>query len=104
MNSELSSSSELESVRERVDGALKSLADLLGAAARPMPKETGNGTYLADDPPDLLDRIKVDIQNLSHLGISDVTTLLEAQKNYLSGTFMDDKHYLMEGLTNVSII
>lgn len=102
MSSELSTSSELEAVRDRVDGALKSLADLLSAAGRPMPTETGNGTYLADDPPDLLDRIQADIQNLSHLGIRDVSTLLEAQKVYLSGTFMDDKHYLMEGLTSVS--
>ena len=103
MSSELSTSSELEALRERWDGALKSIADLLGTAARPLPKETGNGTYLAEDPPDLLDRIQIDIQNLSHLGIRDVATLLEAQKNHLSGTFMDDKHYLMEGLTNVGV-
>ena len=104
MSSELSSSSELEAVRERVDGALKSLADLFNAAARPLPTETGNGTYLEDDPPDLIDRIQADIQNFSHLGIRDVATLLEAQKTYLSGTYMDDKHYLMEGLTSVSLI
>ena len=102
MSSELSTGSELEAVRDKVDGALKSLADLLSAAGRPMPTETGNGTYLTDDPPDLLDRIQADIQSLSHLGIRDVATLLEAQKVYLSGTFMDDKHYLTEGLTSVS--
>lgn len=103
MSSELSSSSELEAVRERVDGALKSLADLFSAAARPLPTQTGNGTYLEDDPPDIMDRIQADIQNLSHLGIRDVATLLEAQKTYLSGTYMDDKHYLMEGLTSVRL-
>ena len=103
MNSELSSGSELDVVRERVDGTIKCLADLFSAAAKPLPTQSGNGQYLEPDPPDLLERIQNDIQNLSHLGVRDVSTLLQVQKNNLGGTLTDDKHYLLEGLLNVSI-
>lgn len=96
------SPSELDSLRERIDDAFKSFAAMISAARRPLPDQTGNGKYLNEDPPDMLDRVRGGIADLGHLGIKDITTLLEMQRKKMSGDSTDDKQYLMEGLIEVS--
>lgn len=78
--------------------ALQKYAHLVQSAARPLPTQTGDGTYLPDDEPhaNLLGDLKT-------LGVSDVKTLLSALEQTVTGSKeIDDKTMFMENLITLA--
>lgn len=76
------------------------MAGLISAARRPLPDQTGDGTYVDDKPisPSVMDKVNGGLGDLSHLGIKDVDTLLKVAELGKSGEPWQDKEYLMEHL------
>jgi hypothetical protein len=95
---------EFDKVRNEISSGFKEWAALISAARRPLPDQTGDGTYLEPDlsDPDLLQTLKGDLKDFSSLGITDLATLLEVLEKNKSGATWDDSKYLMEKLIQVS--
>ncbi|TID24533.1 heme peroxidase [Venturia nashicola] len=98
--------SELQQLRDRLGKEFRAKASLISAARRPLPDQTGNGTYLDDKPihPDVMDKVNEGLRDLSHLGIKDVETLLKVVELGKSGEPWQDKEYLMEHLIQTASI
>jgi hypothetical protein len=91
--------SELTKLREALGGSFKKMAGLVGAAAAPVPDQTGDGSkIIPEDDPAILKKIADGLSDLSYLGADNVKALLEIQKDKMMGAYTDDKTYLMEGL------
>lgn len=92
--------SEVQKLRDGLGKDFRQMASLISAARKPLPDQTGDGTYLDDKPisPDVLHKVNEGLGDLSHLGIKDVETLLKVVKLGKSGEPWDDKEYLMEHL------
>ncbi|KAH7359935.1 heme peroxidase [Pyrenochaeta sp. MPI-SDFR-AT-0127] len=91
--------SELAKIRQSLGGSFRSLAALIGAAAAPVPHQTGDGSKITpEEKASLLKKIEGGLRDMSHLGVENIQTLLEMQKEKLTGAPTDDKTYLMEGL------
>ncbi|KAL1964166.1 hypothetical protein VTN77DRAFT_7254 [Rasamsonia byssochlamydoides] len=76
--------------RNEVIATFEKYAQLIHASRRPLPTQTGDGTYLEHEPSSSL------FQDLRALGFKDYGTLLEVMKNKASGQLVDDKTMLME--------
>ena len=85
--------SEIAQIRRKLNSSFKQFAELASAVRRPLPTQTGDGTYLPDTP-DTLQKINASLKDLGSLGISDINTLLEVAQKQKSGTLWD----LMERL------
>ena len=91
--------SELDKLRKTLGGPFKLLGSLAGASMAAVPDQTGDGSKLSpEDKSALYKRIEGDLQDMSHLGVSDVKTLIDIAGAKLSGEPVDDKTYLMEGM------
>lgn len=91
--------SELDKVQRALKHSLKSLANVVGASRADVPDDTGDGSRLSPEEKNALyKRIEGDLRDLSHLGVSNVKSLIEIEAQKLAGEPMDDKKYLMEGL------
>ncbi|PVI05849.1 hypothetical protein DM02DRAFT_53467 [Periconia macrospinosa] len=91
--------SELDKVRKALKHSLKSLGRVIGASHAPVPDDTGDGSRLSPEEKNALyKRIEGDLRDMSHLGVSNVQTLIAIEAQKLAGEPMDDKKYLMEGL------
>jgi linoleate 8R-lipoxygenase / 9,12-octadecadienoate 8-hydroperoxide 8R-isomerase len=92
--------SEIEQIRHKLDNGFKRLASLISAARKPLPTQTGDGTYLSypEDDPSLIQKIESGIRDLSSIGITDIKTLIDVQDKTKTGALWDDKKYLMERL------
>jgi linoleate 10R-lipoxygenase len=64
--------------------------EVIHAARRPLPTETGDGSYVGDEPSSGL------WKDLRSLGIKDASTLASFLENKVTGQYMDDKTMLME--------
>jgi linoleate 8R-lipoxygenase/9,12-octadecadienoate 8-hydroperoxide 8R-isomerase len=95
--------SEIEQIRTKLDVGFTQLARLISDVRKPLPTQTGDGTYLhyQPDPPDLIQKIEAGLKDLSHLGITDIATLIEVQNKEKTGELWDDRQYLMEKLIQV---
>lgn len=81
--------------REDVDNSLEQFAQLVHASRRPLPTQTGDGSYIGtDDVPSSL------FQDIKSLGFKDLGTLREVMLN--KGELQDDKTMLMERVIQVS--
>lgn len=90
--------SELTKLRNTLGQPFKKMASVIGAAAAPIP-DTGDGSKITpEDDPAVLKKIADGLGDLSYLGVDNVKTLLEIQKDKMLGGYTDDKTYLMEGL------
>ncbi len=76
--------------REEVQSSFQQYAQLLHAAQRPLPTQSGDGSYLEQDVPSGM------MQDLKSLGFKDVKTLMAVMKTKATGELADDKTYLME--------
>lgn len=87
---------EATATREDVDHSLEEFAQLVQASRRPLPTQTGDGTYISggEVPSSLL-------QDIKSLGFKDVKTLQEVLKN--KGELQDDKTMLMERVIQVKL-
>ena len=89
----------VDKLRGKLEPSFKQLAALIGAVTSEVPDDTGNGSQLApEEGASLYNKIEGDLADLTHLGISDVRTLMSIQAQKMSGGYTDDKTYLMEGL------
>lgn len=77
-------------VRQEIEHALESARSLVKASLRPLPTQTGDGSYLA--PPQITGLIK----DLQKMGIDDAETLIELVKTTATGEKINDKSYFME--------
>ncbi|KAI9876483.1 MAG: hypothetical protein M1830_006422 [Pleopsidium flavum] len=76
--------------REEVQSSFQQYAQLVHAVQRPLPTQSGDGSYLEQDVPASM------MQDLRSLGFKDVKTLMAVKKTKASGALVDDKTYLME--------
>jgi linoleate 10R-lipoxygenase len=81
--------------REDISNVFKQYAQLIHASQRPLPTQTGDGTYIEHSVPSGL------WQDLKNLGFKDVNTLLEVMRGKAHGSLTDDKTYLMERVIQV---
>lgn len=72
-------------------------AQLIHASRRPLPTQTGDGSYVKHEVPTSL------FQDLRNLGFKDVNTLLGVMRNRVTGELQDDKTYLMEHVIQASL-
>jgi hypothetical protein len=90
--------SELAKLRDSLGSKFHAFASLMGAASAPLP-ETGDGSKLApEENATLYKKIEGALRDMSHLRIENIQTLMEAQKQKMTGELTDDKTYFMEGL------
>lgn len=68
---------------------------LVSAALRPLPTETGDGTYVKRNTTTGF------TQDLGHFGAGDVDTLAELAKGAVTGDAVDDREYIMERVIQV---
>ena len=82
--------------REEVISTFEEFAQVLHAARRPLPSQTGDGTYLNKEEPSGL------MADLKNLGFKDLKTLKEVIDGKAKGELVDDKTYLMERVIQVT--
>jgi linoleate 8R-lipoxygenase/9,12-octadecadienoate 8-hydroperoxide 8R-isomerase len=92
--------SEIEKIRAKIGIEFQRAAELISASRKPLPDQTGDGSYLdlTPDTPEIIKKVEGTLNDLTHLGITDIGTLLEVQSKQKSGALWDDKDYLMEKL------
>jgi linoleate 10R-lipoxygenase len=76
--------------RSDVQNSFEQFAQLIHASERPLPTQTGDGSYLDHKEPSGL------MADVRALGFKDVRTLVDVMKNKATGELQDDKTYLME--------
>lgn len=81
--------------REEVSNTFAQFAQVLHASQRPLPLQTGDGTYVKRETPASL------FENLKAIGIADVKTLKDVLANKAKRELIDDKTYLMERVIQV---
>lgn len=85
--------------RPEVDSTFKQYAQLIHAARRPLPKQSGDGSYLNQG------KAKTSLfQDLKSMGPRGWGTLLAVRKNKKSGELTDDKTYIMERVIQVCLL
>ena len=84
--------------RGEVESSFQRFAQLIHASRRPLPTQSGDGAYLDHAEPSGL------MQDLKSIGFKDVNTLMQVMKQKKSGTFQDDKTYIMERVIQVSLM
>lgn len=82
--------------RQDVESGFAQFAQLVHAAQRPLPNQTGDGTYV-----DEAAHHSSLWQDMRSLGFKDAKTLAEVMKNTASGALVDDKTMLMERVIQV---
>lgn len=95
--------SELTKLRNTIGGSFKAAAALIGAAAAPVPNQTGDGSKITPEEKESLHKnIEGGLRDMSYLNIENADTLLRVQKEKMLVGLTDDKTYLMEGLIRVA--
>jgi cytochrome P450 len=83
---------------------MKSFAAVLEASEAPVPEQIGDGSKIApEEDTSLFTKAERTLRDMSHLGIENVQTLLQMQKEKMTGELTDDKTYLMEGLIRTAV-
>jgi hypothetical protein len=83
--------------RSEVESSFTQFAHLVHAAQRPLPNQSGDGTYIEEKQ-----QHSGLWADLKALGFRDVKTLTEVMKNTASGALVDDKTMLMERVIQVT--
>ena len=81
--------------RGDIDNSFQQFEQLVHASARPLPTQTGDGSYLEHEAPSSL------FQELRSLGFKDFNTLREVISSKASGALVDDKTMIMERVIQV---
>ncbi|KAJ9645772.1 hypothetical protein H2199_002812 [Coniosporium tulheliwenetii] len=76
--------------RQDVSETFEQFAQLIHASQRPLPTQSGNGTYIDTEVPSGM------FADLRTLGFKDVKTLKDVMTTKATGELADDKTYLME--------
>ena len=83
--------------RGNVNSTFSQFAQVLHAAQRPLPTQTGDGSYLTKEESSGL------LADIKNLGFKDIKTLKEVMENKAKGDLVDDKTYIMERVIQVRI-
>ena len=86
-----------KSIEEAETSKFQEFKKLIHAATRPLPTETGDGSYIEDETSGGL------WADFRALGMKDASTLVSMLENKLSGAFVDDKTMMMEHIIQVLI-
>ena len=84
------------SIVNGIGSTISQVEKAISASLRPLPTATGNGTYITE--PDQTGIVK----DLSHVDFTDIKALLEVVKDAVTGQPVDDRHYIMERVIQVS--
>jgi hypothetical protein len=85
-----------QSFRQQVENSISQISQVIHAALRPLPEQTGDGSYLPDS------NTQTGMwSDLGHVGIKDVGTLIEVVKTGGMGALVNDKDMLMERIIQV---
>ncbi|MCJ1272406.1 hypothetical protein MMC21_000192 [Puttea exsequens] len=76
--------------RADIESSFEQFAQLIHASNRPLPNQTGDGSYLDHKEPSGL------MADIKALGFKDAKTLMDVMKNKATGEYQDDKTYVME--------
>jgi hypothetical protein len=91
--------STLDKLRKEIGEPFKKAAKILGAVTDDVPDDTGDGSKLTPEEKNAVyKKVEGHLQDMTHLGVSDVKTLISIFSTKLSGEPVDDKTYLMEGM------
>jgi hypothetical protein len=101
--SEPTAPTEVEKVRAHIGKYFIDQAAKNSASRRPLPVQTGDGTYLAKDDPTFLQNVIGDLKGFSSFNVTDVKTLLQVLAKTKTGALWDDSKYLMEDLIQVRL-
>lgn len=86
------------SVRKRIEDSFTQISGVIHASLRPLPTQTGDGSYLVDSS------VQAGIlKDLGHFNIRDVETLIDVVRNAANGEPVDDSTYLMERVIQASL-
>ncbi|TKA77124.1 hypothetical protein B0A49_03229 [Cryomyces minteri] len=78
------------SADKSVGDTFQDFAQVIHASARPLPTQSGDGSYLEKEEPTGL------WADLKSMGFKDAKTLMNVMQNKVAGDYQDDKTYLME--------
>lgn len=84
--------------RGQVEGTFSKYAQLIHASRRPLPTESGDGTYLGEKK-----KGTSLFQDLRTVGFKGIKTIIAVGKSKKKGDLVDDRTYLMEKIIAVSI-
>lgn len=87
---------EHSAVRADVENSFEQFAQLIHAARRPLPTQSGDGSYLDHAEPSGF------MQDVKALGFKDAKTLMDVMKTKATRQLQDDKTYIMERVIQVS--
>jgi hypothetical protein len=82
--------------RETISETFAQFAQLIHASQRPMPTQTGDGSYIEKENTGSV------MADLRSMGFKDFKTLKDVFENKSKGELTDDKTYLMERVIQVS--
>lgn len=74
---------------------LSQIEQVVSASLRPLPTETGDGTYVKGNT------MTGFAKDLGHFGPKDVETMAEVAKSAVTGNSVNDREYIMERVIQV---
>lgn len=89
-SSEHDNSKETQATRADVQSTFQEYAQLIHAAQRPLPTESGDGAYLTTEEPSGF------MADLKALGFKEIKTIKHIMEEKAAGKLQDDKKFLME--------
>ena len=90
----------VEQIKNAVAGTEKSISQLeqvVASSLRPLPTETGDGTYVKGNTTTGL------AKDIGHIDLKDVKTIVEVAKSAVTGDPVNDREYIMERVIQVSL-
>ena len=81
--------------RQKIEDAFVSIKGLVKASLRPLPTQTGNGTFITNPISTGL------LEDLEKLNIRDIPTLIQTVKGKITNAPINDKTLLMERVVQV---
>jgi linoleate 8R-lipoxygenase/9,12-octadecadienoate 8-hydroperoxide 8R-isomerase len=86
------------SISNGIEKSVSQLGQVITASLRPLPTETGDGSYVAASTSTGI------VKDLSHVDLKDVKTLMDVTKSAATGEAVNDRNYIMEREIQVSSI
>ena len=81
--------------RQKIEDSFASIKGLIQASLKPLPTQTGDGSYIADPISTGL------LKDLEKLHIRDIPTLIQTVKGKITNAPVNDRTYLMERVIQV---
>lgn len=90
-------SSKENGIRKEIESAFSQLQQVVKASLRPLPTQTGDGTYLTNT------NVSTGaFKDLPYIKPKDVETVLDVVKTAATGAPIDDRQYIIERVIQVS--